>query len=206
MDAMAEKHSLILASASAARRAMLHNAGLAFDVIPARLDEEAIARDIGAQSTADAPVRIAVTLAAEKARQVSGGHKGRIVIGADQVLALVDAVHSKVSSIEEARAVLQRLRGQEHRLISAVAVARDGEVLWQSADTARLTMRMFSDAFLDTYLRDAGPAILECVGCYQLEGLGAQLFDAVDGDYFTILGLPLVPLLARLRALGVIAS
>ena len=203
---MTEKRHLILASGSSARRAMLSNAGLTFDVIPADIDEDAIKTAVLAADPHAAPSDIAVRLAAEKARAVSRQHPGLPVIGADQVLVFEDMLYAKAGSLLEARAVLKKLRGRTHILISAAALARDAEVLWQGSDSARLTMREFSDAFLAQYLDFAGAGILACVGCYELEGKGIQLFEKIDGDYFTILGLPLLPLMAALRANGAVMA
>lgn len=199
---MAEARQLILASASSARRALLTNAGLSFDVMPANIDEAAIKNASRASDPAIATRAIAGTLAVQKARQVSMQHPKALVIGADQVLSCGDEIHSKASNIAEARTVLRTLRGRQHELISAAALARNGELLWQTESAAQLTMRDFSEAFLEDYLARAGAVILDCVGCYELEGLGIQLFEKIEGDYFTVLGLPLVPLLAEMRRRG----
>lgn len=196
---MGDATRLILASGSAARKSLLEAAGLAFDVIPAEIDEGAV-RDaiINSGSPLDA-AEIAGVLAAAKARNISLIHPDALVIGADQVLALGDRIYSKADSLAAAREVLSGLRGRTHDLVSAVALARDGTVHWQTSAVAQMTMRDFSDEFLATYLERTGDRILHSVGCYELEGQGVQLFERIEGDYFTILGIPLLPLLARLR-------
>jgi septum formation protein len=196
---MPEATRLILASSSAARKALLKAAGLTFDVIPAAINEAAIRDAILRETTGAEAAEIASVLAAEKARVVSLAHEGALVIGADQVLALGAKIFSKAESIAEAREVLAMLRGRTHELVSAVALARDGKVHWQTTDAADMTMRQFSDEFLGFYLERLGDQVLASVGCYELEGLGVQLFENIDGDYFTILGIPLLALLARLR-------
>lgn len=203
---MTDHRALILASGSSARRKMLNDAGLIFDVIPADIDEDAVKSAVLAADPHAEPGEIATRLAAEKARAVSRQHPGLLVIGADQILVFEDTIYSKVGSPIEARAVLKKLRGRTHMLISAAALARDGDLLWQGRESARLNMREFSDAFLAEYLERAGSGIFGCVGCYELEGLGIQLFEKIDGDFFTILGLPLLPLLAALRANGALRA
>jgi septum formation protein len=203
---MPEPVRLILASASVARKAMLEGAGLTFDVIPADLDETAVRNSAAEENPQTEPADIAALLAAEKARHVSRLQPSALVIGSDQVLALGDKLFAKAGSMDEARDILRALRGCTHTLISAVALARDGEVYWRTSDSAQLTMRNFSDVFLESYLKRIGDQALRGVGCYELEGLGAQLFDRVEGDWFTILGLPLLPLLERLRQEAVIAA
>jgi septum formation protein len=196
---MSDAMCLVLASASAARGALLKAAGLAFDVVPAHIDEAAI-RDNILENTAGAEAGdIASVLAAEKARVVSALHPDALVIGADQVLVLGGQIFSKPASLIEAREHLTMLRGRTHDLISAVALARRGTVHWQTTAAAGMTMRDFSDEFLGAYIERMGDRMLQTVGCYELEGLGVQLFERIDGDYFTILGIPLLPLLRRLR-------
>lgn len=196
---MSEASQLILASGSTARRDMLKAAGLVFDVIPANIDEAAV-RDAILDATSQAEAAdIASVLAAEKARLVSEAHPEALVIGADQVLALGGRIFAKAENLTEARDILSMLRGRTHELVSAVALARGGVVHWQTIAAAEMTMRKFSDEFLGCYLKKLGDRALQSVGCYELEGLGVQLFDEIDGDYFTILGIPLLPLLARLR-------
>ena len=196
---MPETTRLILASGSAARKSLLEAAGLDFDVIPAAIDEVALRSAICKETTCASAADIASVLAAEKAHVVSLAHEGALVIGADQVLALGGKIFCKAESILEAREVLAMLRGRTHELVSAVALARGGKVHWQTTGAADMTMRQFSDEFLGSYLERLGGRALASVGCYELEGLGVQLFEKIDGDYFTILGIPLLPLLARLR-------
>lgn len=191
---------LILASGSAARRRMLEAAGLAFSVERPRVDEEAAK---GSFRSEGMPARDQADALAElKALSVSGLREG-FVIGADQMLSLEGEVFDKPRNVDEARAHLLRLRGCTHELITAAVVAREGTVIWRHIDTPRLTMRSFSDAFLDDYLARAGGDVLSSVGAYKLEGLGAQLFERVEGDYFSVLGLPLLPLLSFLREHGI---
>lgn len=192
--------SLILASASPSRRQMLTNAGLAFDIEPAGVDEEEITRSLGSRA---APQELASTLAEMKAVKVSSRHPEAIVIGADSTLACNGRLFDKPPTMEAARKQLMALRGQTHELFSSVVVARGGQRLWHWSERARLTMRPFNDSFVDAYLARTGEDVLTSVGAYQLEGLGAHLFTRVDGDYFTILGLPLLPLLSFLAGHGI---
>ncbi|MGE5475289.1 MAG: Maf family protein [Bacteroidales bacterium] len=191
---------IVLASGSATRRAMLENAGVAFVVDTAPVDEAAVKDAMRAET--DNPARVAEVLAELKATRVSARHPGAIVIGADQMLECGRVWFDKPADRAGARAQLLALRDHTHRLVSSVVAVRDGQRLWHHTDQARLTMRRFSDAFLDSYLEQAGDAVLSSVGAYQLEGLGAQLFMAVEGDHFTILGLPLLALLDFLRENG----
>jgi septum formation protein len=201
-----EATRLILASGSAARRTLLEAAGLNFDVIPANIDEGKI-RDAIVGATANVEGSdIAGVLAAEKARLVSIQHPNALVVGADQVLTLGGKFFSKAENLAEAREILSMLRGRTHELVSAVALARNGEVHWQTSATAEMTMRSFSDEFLGCYLEKMGERALHIVGCYELEGPGVQLFEDIDGDYFTILGIPLLELLARLRHEGMVTA
>ncbi len=203
---MPEATHLILASGSAARRTLLEAAGLNFDVIPANIDEGKI-RDAIVGATANVEGSdIAGVLAAEKARLVSIEHPNALVVGADQVLTLGGKFFSKAENLAEAREILSMLRGRTHELVSAVALARNGEVHWQTSATAEMTMRSFSDEFLGCYLEKMGERALHIVGCYELEGPGVQLFEDIDGDYFTILGIPLLELLARLRHEGMVTA
>lgn len=206
---------LVLASGSRSRRDMLQAAGLDFEAVPSTVDEDAAKHEIssGTQSWSS-PIgfaaAVAERLAREKAREVSARHRGAVVIGADQTLALLGAEsgksYSKPAGIAEARRQLAEMRGRTHVLVSAVAVVRDGKTLWSHRDEAHLTMREFSDAFLDDYLARAGEKVCTSVGAYQLEGLGIQLFESITGDYFTILGMPLLALLGELRRQGVVAT
>lgn len=189
--------SLILASASVSRAAMLRQAGLDFDVKPARIDEEEIKLSLKSDGVS---LRDAATALAElKAHRISTAEPLDFIVAADSMVACGDRWFDKPGDMAAAREQLQSLRGKTHELVSAVALARGGSVIWRHAESARLTMRDFSDAFLDAYLAQAGDAVLSCVGCYQLEGLGVQLFSRIQGDFFTILGLPLLPLLDVLR-------
>jgi len=194
--------TLILASASAARRRMLEAAGLAFEVDPPRMDEEAAKASL--RSAGMAPRDQADALAELKALSVSR-RRGGFVIGADQMLAVEGDVLDKPKDAAEARHHLQRLRGRTHELITAAVIAVEGAVIWRHIDTPRLRMRAFSDAFLAEYLAAAGQGVLTSVGAYQLEGLGAQLFERVEGDHFSVQGLPLLPLLAFLREHAIVA-
>lgn len=199
-------HEIVLASGSRARREMLAAAGVHFTVQAADVDEPAIRARLFEDDRHLAPKKVAEVLAIAKAEDVSGKRPGSIIVGADQVLALDDELLSKAPSIEAARTALQRLRGRTHELHSAVAFAEDGKVNFTHIATARLTMRDFSDAFLDDYLKRAADRVTQTVGAYELEGLGIQLFEQIDGDYFTILGMPLMPVLAELRWRGIIAT
>lgn len=195
--------SLILASGSAARRQMLEAAGLSFEVEIARVDEEAAKASLRAEGVR--PRDQADALAELKALAVSRKRSG-FVIGADQMLAVEGETLDKPKDRAEARAHLMRLRGRTHELLTAAVVAREGAIIWRHVDTPKLRMRDFSDAFAEDYLARVGDAALKSVGAYQLEGLGAQLFDRVEGDYFSVLGLPLLPLLAFLREHGLAAK
>lgn len=197
---------LILASGSPYRRKMLEAAGLSFRVIPADVDEAALKRDLATGALQSAPAAIAGALARAKAEAVGIRHAEAMVIGADQILALGDELFDKPGDLAAARVQLERLRGKTHRLVSAVVLAQAGKVLWTHVDEAVLTMRSFSPAFLDDYLTKAGPGLCQIVGAYEIEGPGIQLFERVGGDHFTIIGLPLVPLLAELRSRGAIAA
>ncbi len=206
MVATDRSREIVLASASRARREMLAAAGVPFTVDPANLDELALRNALLAEKKSVAPAHIAEALARAKAEDVSGRHGGSLVVAGDQVLAFGPELLTKAKDQAAARATLLKLRGREHELHSAVAFAEDGHVIWSRVETARLFMRDFSDAFLDDYLVRAGDRICQSVGAYELEGLGVQLFERLEGDYFTVLGLPLLPVLEELRARGVIAQ
>jgi septum formation protein len=193
---------LVLASKSEIRRIVLSNAGIPVEIAPANIDER------GLEMTAPSaePGDVALLLAREKARTVAAAKPGRLVLGADQTLALGTQRFTKPIDRESARRQLLMLRGQTHALHSGLALVRDGTVLFEHCGVARLTMREFSDDFLEAYLDAAGSAALASVGGYQLEKVGVTLFDAIDGDHFTILGLPLFPLLAEFRRTGAMAG
>ncbi|MHC2820086.1 septum formation protein [Bradyrhizobium huanghuaihaiense] len=192
---------LILASQSSARKMLLANAGFEFDSVTADIDE----RGIQASSNLSDPREIALLLAREKARAVSMGRPGSYVIGADQTLALGSRLFNKPVGRPQALAQLRDLAGNSHELNSAVAVARDGKIVFEDVSVARMTMRPMSETELSAYLDAAGDAVTRSVGAYQLEGLGIHLFERIEGDHFTILGLPLLPLLAFLRSEQLIA-
>ena len=206
MVATDRSREIVLASASRARREMLAAAGVPFTVDPADLDELALRNALLAEKKSVAPAHIAEALARAKAEDVSGRHGDSLVVAGDQVLAFGPELLTKAKDQAAARATLLKLRGREHELHSAVAFAEDGHVIWSRVETARLFMRDFSDAFLDDYLVRAGDRICQSVGAYELEGLGVQLFERLEGDYFTVLGLPLLPVLEELRARGVIVQ
>lgn len=193
---------LVLASKSPARRTLLEAAGIPVEVRPADLDERAVE----AQASVTDPVTAAALLARAKAQTVAAKMPGRMLLGADQTLALDGRRFSKPQDKAAAGEQLRALRGRTHRLHSAVAIVRDGQTLFEHVSVAQLTMHAFSDIFLDNYLDAAGGAVTDSVGGYQLEGPGAQLFERIDGDYFTILGLPLLPLLKFLRQQGYTAK
>ena len=188
----------ILASKSAARREVLANAGVDFEVQVAGVDEDAL------KLPGVDPRQLAIDLAKAKALAVSAQHPDAVVLGADQTLAFDGGLVSKAPDLTQAKARLASMRGRPHQLHSGVALARGGEILWADADTAHMNVRDFSDAFLETYIAREGDALLHCVGSYRLEGMGSQLFDKVDGDYFTVLGMPLWLVLERLRQFGVL--
>jgi septum formation protein len=189
------KAPLVLASQSRARQMLLGNAGLSFEAMPADIDERAIQQKSGLLQ----PGEIAALLAQEKARLISARMPDRYVVGADQTLALGGRLFSKPAGRVQAAEQLQALAGNTHELHSGVAVARGGTVLFSDVAVARMTMRPLSGDEIRTYLDAAGEAVTTSVGAYQLEGLGVHLFERIEGDHFTILGLPLLPLLAFLR-------
>jgi len=192
--------TIVLASASKVRRTLLEAAGLDILVDPAAVDEAAVKESYAGEGAG--PGEIAEALAELKATRISPRHPGLITLGADQILECDGQRFDKPEGLEGARAQLLGLSGRRHRLVSSLVAMRDGERLWHHTDEAVLTMRKFSDGFLEGYLAAAGHAVLESVGGYQLEGRGAQLFTRIEGDYFTILGLPLLPLLDFLRLRG----
>lgn len=195
---------LVLASRSAARAALLHNAGVKFHIAAADIDENAIRRSVRAES-GDAAAAAAL-LADSKAIEVSRHHGDALVIGADQILDCDGVWFDKPVDLQRARDDLLALRGRTHQQLSAVSVVRNGVPLWRYVETANLTMRDFSDDFLDDHLAAVGDAVLASAGAYQLEGPGVQLFSLIEGDYFAILGLPLLPLLDFLRQQGIVES
>jgi septum formation protein len=199
-----EALSVVLASASKTRIALLRNAGVAVLTDTAGIDEDEIKRTLRYERASAAEA--AETLAVLKATRVSRRHAGALVIGADQMLECGDAWFDKPADLDQARAQLGALRGKDHLLISAVAAVRDGALMWHFVDRARLRMRPFSDVFLEAYLREVGSDACGSVGAYRIEGKGLQLFSEIAGDYFTILGLPLLPLLDFLRNHGVVAK
>jgi septum formation protein len=187
---------LVLASQSRARQLLLANAGIDFEAIPANIDERAAQQSAGLSAPAD----IAVLLARAKAVAVSIQKPDRYVVGADQTLALGQRLFNKPSGRAEAAEQLRGLAGRTHELNSAVAVAHGGEIVFVHVALARMTVRPLNEVEIEAYLTHAGEAVASSVGAYQLEGLGVHLFERIDGDYFTILGLPLLPLLAFLRS------
>lgn len=192
-----EPAALVLASASASRASLLASTGIPFEQVPAEIDERSLEAEHGGN-----PLQTAQILAQEKALAVSRRLSGRLVLGADQTLEIEGAALHKPADRAGARAQLLQLRGKEHRLASALALARDGQPLWQGVACADLRMRGFSDAFLELYLDLCGENALASVGGYQLEGLGVHLFEHVSSEHSTVLGLPLLTLLPALRALG----
>lgn len=197
-----QNSELILASTSKTRQLLLSNAGIAFTVQQPLVNEKELQREL----VALAPQFMVVELARAKALSVSLAHPQALVIGADQILAFENKSMHKANNLTEARRKLQRLRGKTHHLSSSFACAHKGRIVHAEVHSASLTMRNFSDEFIDQYLKTSGKDILSSVGCYFFEGLGIQLFETVEGDYSTILGLPILPLLAFLRGSAIIAS
>lgn len=196
--------TLVLASASASRQAMLRAAGVDFAVEPAAIDEPALMRALVAKAS---PAQVvAATLAREKALDVSRRRPGETILGGDSVLLLGNEILGKSADLAALRALLLRLSGRDHHLVSAAALVRDEKILWHHVSTVRMTVRDLSGAFVDAYLARGGEALLGSVGGYHFEGLGAQLFEKTEGDYFSILGLPLLPVLAALRADGLLET
>lgn len=193
---------LVLASASPARALLLRNAGIDLLVDPADLDESGLKAGFLAEGL-DAPA-IAERLAEAKAKSITSRHPGALILGADQVLVHQGQMLDKPLNRAEAAAHLRRLRNSQHELLSAAAIIRDAEPLWRDVGRATLHMRDISDCFIEDYLDLVGEKALQSVGAYQLEGIGAQLFKRIEGDYFTILGLPLLDVLSFLRERGVL--
>lgn len=193
---------LVLASSSPFRRMLMKNAGLAFEAQAAEIDERAIEARLHEEG-AD-PQQVAQALAREKALAVSRHWPAAFVIGSDQTMSLGDRVYHKPANLAEARETLLSFSGETHQLNSGVVIVRDGVSLWEDVVMAKLTARRLSESFIDGYLARTGDKALTSVGAYQLEGEGIQLFSHIDGDYFTILGLPMLPLLQALRDLGAI--
>lgn len=198
------QRDLILASSSQIRRDLLQNAGLTVTVVAPRVDEDAI-RDAMISEGAN-PRDIADTLAEAKAHKVAGKHPSALVLGCDQILAQGPRIFAKADTLEQARAQLSDLRGKTHQLLSALVVYDAAQPIWRHVSVARLTMRDVSDAYLDDYLTRHWPSVCDAVGCYKLEQEGARLFTEIEGDYFTVLGLPLLPLLNFFALRGFIAS
>lgn len=195
---------LVLASGSRIRAELLKNAGLEIDVDPASVDERAVEEPL--LEAGFSPEDIASVLAEAKANDVSERRPDDLVIGADQILAFEGERRTKPDDMEAARRQLLQFSGKTHELLSAVVISRNGEAIWRHVSTARLTMRDLSPEYVGLYLAAAGDDVLSSVGAYQLENIGIQLFEKIEGDYFTILGLPMLPLLGQLRALGVIEA
>lgn len=197
---MAEK--LILASASPFRKALLADAGLDVEAVPAEVDERALEAPL--QGSGTSPEDVALILAEAKALDVSERRPGALVLGCDQTLSVGDEIFHKPADMEGARRHLLALSGKTHQLNSAAVLVRDGQVLWRHVGIANLTMRRLDPAFIGRHLARVGDKALQSVGAYQVEGEGIQLFDRIEGDHFTIVGLPLLPLLDELRKLGAI--
>jgi septum formation protein len=191
---------LILASQSRARQILLANAGIRFEALPADIDERALQQEAGLSS----PAELAARLAREKALVVSRQRAGRVVVGADQTLALGTRLFNKPGGREQAAGQLRDLTGRTHALYSAVAVARDASIMFETVAIARMTMRPLTEPQIAAYLDAAGGVVTTSVGAYQLEGLGVHLFETIEGDHFTILGLPLLQLLGFLRSQGLL--
>jgi septum formation protein len=200
---MVERTSdLILASGSSTRRKMLAAAGVLARVVPSTVDEPALRAKMSGIRADD----VALNLATAKAQEVSALFPSAFVIGADQLLDCQGEVFAKAPTLTAARSQLELLRGKTHTLPTAVTLVLAGRVIWSHVERPSLTMRDFSSDSLTVYLTTNGDRVCETVGCYEIEGLGAQLFERIEGDYFSILGLPLIPLLAKLRVLGVLAA
>jgi septum formation protein len=205
IEALSQR-DVVLASETESRRKLLTAAGLAFRIVVPEVDELAIQKAFLKDNGELDPGDVAELLARAKAEEISARFPGALVIGADQVLSLNGKILHKPKDSDAARDMLFALRGKTHQLHSAVALAEQGQVTWTHIETAHLTMRPFSSQFLGRYLAAAGPQAYQSVGAYQLDGLGIQLFDRIEGEYLSILGLPLLLLLARLRENRVLAS
>lgn len=195
---------LVLASASASRQTLLRAAGVGFVVAPADIDEPALMRSLAAKGANGHA--IAEALASEKAAYVSRLRPGDVVLGGDSVLAFENEILGKCRDLAALRVLLSRMSGRTHHLISSAALARDGRILWRHTSEARMTMRPLGDVFIDAYLAREGEKLLSSVGGYHFEGFGAQLFEKAEGDYFSILGLPLLDVLAALRTEGLLQT
>ncbi len=194
--------SLILASSSPFRRKLLENAGLSFEVHPAELDERAIEASLDEEQSS--PQQISLMLARAKALDVSRHFSATLVLGSDQTMSLGSRVFHKPKNLNDAKQHIKSLSGRTHRLNSGIALARDGAIIWDHVDHAELTVRSLNEEFIDRYIDQCGDKLLGSVGAYQLEAEGIQLFSKIVGDYFTILGLPMLPLLKKLREVGAI--
>lgn len=199
---MAAETKLILASGSPFRKQLMEAAGLTFDAEPARIDEREIEAPLILSGAA--PDVVAAALAKAKAKDVANRNTQAYVIGSDQVMSMDGRLFHKCTSVEMAREQLWSMRGKTHRLSSAISIVRQGEEVWNHVSIADLTFRDFTETFLDSYIANAGSKVLLTVGAYSYEGLGQQLFEKVEGDFFTIIGLPMLPLLAALRDLAII--
>ena len=198
------KKRIVLASESKTRQSILRQAGVEFDVKPARIDEEAIIKSLlnDGATTND----IVDALAEYKALRVAGSHPDGLIIGSDQILVCGKKIYSKAQNMEQAKTTLKELRGKSHQLLSAAVIFEDGKPVWRTVSRAQLFMRNYSDEYLDDYLDYCGSDILSSVGCYFLEDKGVNLFSRIQGDYFTVLGFPLLDVLEFLRNRGVIPS
>lgn len=203
---MSEKQHVILASGSHARHDLLKAAGVAFTVVPANIDEAAVREALTSENEAIDPADVAEVLARAKGEAVSADNPDSLIVAADQTLSFDGQLFTKPANLDAARDTLLRLRGQEHYLHTAVAIAESGEVTWSHVESARMKMRRFSFGFIGEYLVRAGADVCQSVGAYQLEGLGLQLFEEIEGDYFAILGLPMLPLMSELRQRGAITD
>lgn len=197
-------HDVVLASGSRIRRALLQSAGLSFTVAPADLDEGQIRHRLQSENDAVSAEDIALALATAKAKLIAKDHANALVIGCDQTLKFEDRIYEKARDLTTIRETLLSFRGKTHRLCSAVAIVQNSDVIWSTVQHADLTMRNYSENFIDEYLARVGNEAMDSLGGYQLEAQGIQLFDSIDGDYFTVLGLPLLSLVKELRSLKVL--